>query len=344
MLLSDDSPGTSDELTEDSAAPGFETYLSDVETQEESEANPTQQSPESDAPESAAVEASTEPADVDEDQPDQPDEESEEAAEAPADDEDSLDPTVMVKVKIDGVEEQVTLEEALKGYSRTSVFTRKTQELAEQRKAFEAEHTGVRDERQVYATRLGQLEQAIRNATPQEPDWDKVQNETPEAFANLRAQWSLHNERMAAITAQRQQAEQAVQKDQAVAREQYLAAEQEKVIEALPEWKTPEVAKAAKTEMVSYVKNMGYSVEEISQVTDSRLIVLISKVMKFDKAQKNKPAITERIQKVKVATPGPTTGKTPTKSKGEMARQRLAKTGGREEAEAAFAAFLDEEE
>lgn len=42
-----------------------------------------------------------------------------------------------VKVKVDGRDEEVPLREALQGYSRTADYTRKTQELAEQRQQVE---------------------------------------------------------------------------------------------------------------------------------------------------------------------------------------------------------------
>lgn len=42
-----------------------------------------------------------------------------------------------VRVKVDGAEEEVPLQEALSGYSRTADYTRKTQELAQQRQEAE---------------------------------------------------------------------------------------------------------------------------------------------------------------------------------------------------------------
>jgi hypothetical protein len=246
-----------------------------------------------------------------------------------------------VRVKVDGVEQRVTLEEALKGYSRTADYTRKTQAHAEQVRTFEQEASKVREERQLYAARLSQLEQAITDATPQEPDWDKVQLETPDQFPMLRAQWSLHKERLAALQAERQRAQEAVTRDQQAAQQQYLQAEQEKLLEAIPELKDEAKAKAVRSEMVAYVKNMGYSTEDIGRITDHRLLVLIDKAMKYDRAQSRKPKITERIEKVKVAVPG-SKRVAPKITKAQQALQRLAKSGGSSEAGvAAFEAYLE---
>ena len=336
MLLNDESGDTSEELTAETAAHAFESFLSDEEDTEETESPPTQESP---ASESEDAEASTEQADAED-----ASETTEEVVEdeSPEDPAATLDPNLKLKVKVNGEEVEETLAEILKGYSRTSDYTRKTQELAEQRKTHEAEFLRVQGERQMYAQRMAQLESAIIDITPQEPDWDKVQTETPDRFPQLWAQWSQHQQRIKAIREERAAADAAVQRDQEQSRAQYLQAEQEKLIEALPALKDPEVAKSTKAQMVAYVKNMGYSNEQIERLTDHRLIVLIDKAMKYDAAQQKKPAIQARIEKVKAATPGPSTKPAPSKSDAQKARERLAKTGRREDAAAAFEAFLDD--
>jgi hypothetical protein len=341
MLISDADDDTgSPELNVETAAPVFERFLSLEEDPEKPETPPTQNAPESEKPETPEDEASSEPADGEQGNPAETEQTEQESPEDPATA--TLDPNLKLKVKVNGEEREETLEEILKGYSRTQDYTRKTQEIATQRKTFEAEAQAVRSERQMYASQLVQLEQVLKDATPQEPDWAEIQRSQPAAFGNLYAQWSAHEKRMAEVSAERERAQQAVMADQAQERQRYLQAEQEKLLEAFPEWKNPESATTAKTAMVGYVKNMGYTVEELSQVTDHRLIKLIDKAMKWDAAQAKKPTIQARIEKVKTATPGPASGATPPGSVAEKARQRLAKTGRQEDAAAAFERFLED--
>jgi hypothetical protein len=54
-------------------------------------------------------------------------------------------------VKIDGEEFEVTLDELRNGYQRQADYTRKSQSLAEQRKAYEANLQAVQAERNQYA-------------------------------------------------------------------------------------------------------------------------------------------------------------------------------------------------
>ncbi len=77
-------------------------------------------------------------------------------------------------VKVDGKEIEVTLDELQKGYSRTQDYTRKTQQVAEARKAAEAELQAVRAEREQYAQLLGALSEQVKAAAEPQIDWDRL--------------------------------------------------------------------------------------------------------------------------------------------------------------------------
>ena len=107
-------------------------------------------------------------ADVDTDEEadgDTPEEESETEEDDSSDDVDSSE----VTLKVDGEEITVTMDELKKGYSRQSDYTKKTQELAEQRKALEEEaktldYLKVQAEFQPKVFELQELESQIRDA------------------------------------------------------------------------------------------------------------------------------------------------------------------------------------
>ena len=72
--------------------------------------------------------------------------------------------TPTYKVKVDNEEVEVTLDELLQGYSRTKDYTKKTQALAETRKAIEAEKSKIEEAKQLrdtYAQRLEVMEQVL---------------------------------------------------------------------------------------------------------------------------------------------------------------------------------------
>ena len=75
------------------------------------------------------------------------------------------EPTPTYKVRVGKEEVEVPLDELLKGYSRTADYTRKTQEIADQRKAVEAEKAKIEEAsklRDTYAQRLGIIEQMLK--------------------------------------------------------------------------------------------------------------------------------------------------------------------------------------
>jgi hypothetical protein len=308
--------GTSTELTPESAAEILSrTLLSDEpEDQQDSETPPAQETPE---PEPADAEAAAE----------QPEAEGEiPETEEPAEPE---EPSQTFRVKVNGEEQEIPLDELLKGYSRTADYTRKTQEVAERRKAFEAEEASVRAEREKIAVSLKQLEQVLTETEPAEPDWTKLQQELPAAeFAAQYAIWDQHLKRKAVIRQEREYAERAVLEDRAKEYQKHLEGEKAKLVEAIPEWKDAAVAKAERSKLVSFLESNGYTQQDYDRLVDHRLVVVLRKAMLHDEALAKKPALTQRIEKVKAATPGPSGAQRP-KAATEVSRakERLAKTG-----------------
>ena len=319
----------------------FEGLLSDEpEYRETEETQPAQNTT---APESATddAEGSTEQPESAQDESKETEETDEESDET-SPGETALDPNLKVKVKVDGQEQEITLDEALKGYSRTADYTRKTQELATQRKAAEEHISAVRAERERLAANLTELEQALKDVTPQEPDWVELQKQvTPEEFQASFAQWHVHKQRMEALSAERQKAVEQVQRDRAEQLRAHLATEQEKLLDAIPEWKKDAAKmKAEKAKIAEFAQEMGFTQAELSELRDHRALVLLRDAMKYREMQSKKPAITARIDKVKAATPG-TSGQNRTqKTKGQVAKERLGKSGSLDDLAAVFEATV----
>jgi hypothetical protein len=263
--------------------------------------------------------------------------------ESPADDEQPDDaPAQPRKLRVpkgDGEFDEVTEDEAVKGYLRQQDYTRKTQTLAEQRKAHEAEANAVRAERQQYADSLKQLEAAIKAQVPAEPDWAKLQQDKPDEFAVTWAAWHRHKEEMSAFEAERKRAEDAVLKDQFEAMRKRVDEEQGKLVEAIPAWQDADVRKKELTEIKEFAKKAGYSDEELSQVVDHRVITLLRKAYLYDKAQDAAPKVRAKIEQAKVVPPGTGQKKTPV-SELTRTKQRLAKTGRVEDAADAIRQLL----
>jgi hypothetical protein len=92
-------------------------------------------------------------------------EQSDLSAEETEYEEEAVEESPKYRVKANGEELEVSLDELLNGYSRTADYQKKTQSLAEQRKAVEAERGKIEETarvRDTYAQRLKVIEQLLQ--------------------------------------------------------------------------------------------------------------------------------------------------------------------------------------
>lgn len=279
-----------------------------------------------------------EPEEVDDSEHQSADEE--ETAEEDDDQEPQAPAPRKLKVKLPEGEQELPEDEVVKGYLRTADYTRKTQELADKRKAFESEATAVQGERQRYAQQLASLDQLLTESAGQEPDWDTLRNEDPATFAATYAAWDQHQKRIATVRNERARAEAKVRDDQANQLRAHLASEAEKLTAAIPEWKDTEKAKAGMTKVAEYARTLGYTDEELGQVTDHRVFRILKDAAAYRAAEAKAPAIEKKIAEAKVLAPGSGESK---RTVSELTRRKmaLAKTGTVEDAGAAIALMLD---
>lgn len=213
------------------------------------------------------------------------------------------EPARTFKVKVDGEEIEVPEDELLKGYSRTRDYTKKTQKLAEERKAFEAEFASVKSEREQYSKALEALKESLQTA--KEPDWDKLANEDPIEFVKQKELWRDRKEQKALIEAeQRRVAEQQAQEQQK-AFQSYLEDEQSRLLDALPEWKDAKKAKSEKEKIANFALSLGYTESEVSQIYDHRAVVALRKAALYDEMMSKAKKQTEDVKNSpKTARPG----------------------------------------
>lgn len=178
--------------------------------------------------------------------------------------------SIKVKAKVDGEEVEVTLAEALNGYQRTADYTRKTTELAEQRKAFDAEAMRVEAELRQRAERFSTLTGLLeRQLTGAEPDWARLQS-NPQAYLQAQREWS---QKVAVVKQAAAQRDALVQQQQAQTQAEmakFVEAERQKMVTNWPELadiKGPKVSA-----LTGYLKEKGFSDSDIAGLVDHRMI------------------------------------------------------------------------
>lgn len=340
--------GTSQALTVDTAASALEQLLSEEEESQPSEQTPRRKAPKPD--EAAEVEEQSEQLETEvesEEEPEEPALEGEDAEDPDAEAEEESDPEPRkIKVKLDGVDSEVTEEEAGKGYMRTADYTRKTQAHAVEVKKFNDEVLpAIRAERAQLATQLGQVSEALKAITPAEPNWDELRKGDPAEFAAEWASWQQHKDRLAQVAAAHKAALDKVADDQRGHLAQHLESERTQLLEAIPAWKNADLAKKEKAEIFAFAQKEGYTEDQLREIYDHRVLKLLRKAWLYDKAQSALPKAKAKIEQVRAATPGPKAdSKKPKATELVKAKQRLAQTGKRQDAEAAIALLLDDDD
>jgi hypothetical protein len=270
--------------------------------------------------------------------------ESEEQTEGDEEAEEAPQQAQTFRVKVDGEEVEVPLDELLKGYSRTADYTRKTQAIAEARKQAEAEAAAAREERQRYAQTLEVLDAQMRSLQPPEIDWDRLYKENPVEWVRQREIQRTRQEQMNWVQAQRAALQQKQAEEEQIEQSQTLEVERSKLLEVLPEWRDSDKARTEKAKIVEYATGkLGFTVEEISDIYDARAVVALRKAMLFDelmsKRDQMRPKIMQKARPMKAGA-----ASTPQSSKvvaSKAALSRLANSGSHKDAAAVFEQFLD---
>ncbi len=187
------------------------------------------------------------------------------------------------EIDVDG--EVHTLPGALKGaFLRQADYTRKTQELAEHRRALAAEREGVAREAAAHQgasadrLRLSAMDHQLREM--QAVDWQGYAAQDPEGAQALRAtftQLAESREQLAyAVNHHAQRAELQAAREAADA----MAQTGRTLAQEIEGW-SPEVAH----KLVEYAQAFGVTLEEIQQMADPRLWKLLHKAWRADQAR-----------------------------------------------------------
>jgi hypothetical protein len=243
-----------------------------------------------------------------------------------------------ITIEVDGETVTVNRDELKASYMRQKDYTRKTQELAEQRKAFEAEAQQIASERQQYAQLLGALEQQLQQTAGAEPDWDTLRATDPIEYSLQWTEWQRGQQKRQLIAAEQQRMQQLAQVEQQKAMAQTLERERQALLAVVPEWKDSERAKTEKQMVIEQGKKLGFSDDELAQAFDHRAIVALRKAALYDQLMSKKQSVEQsKPAPQKVVKPG--TKGTVDNSAKRRAEQRFNSTGSIRDA-AALLSFL----
>jgi hypothetical protein len=188
--------------------------------------------------------------------------------------------------KVNGEESVATLRDMVKSHQLESMLNKKSMKLSDDIKAANMERNQVKQERESYLQSLtpllGELNRLVQQDT--QVDWQHLADTNPAKYTSERAKADA---RLKA----REVAESQYQYLQTQQLNDHVAREATRLPELIPEWDDESIATREKGEIAHYLKNNGYSDQDIHSISYGKgeWIATVRKAMLFDKAKSSIP-------------------------------------------------------
>jgi hypothetical protein len=239
-------------------------------------------------------------------------------------------------VKVDGEEFEVDLDELRNGYQRQSDYTKKSQSVAEMRKAYEANLQSVQQERDQYQQVLANMEnyQNLELKKYQELDWASLKEDDPVEYMEKRIEFQDAKDKVNQVKQEQIAVQQKTQQEVYQNIQHKVQEEAELLATALPEYSDP--SSNLKTELRDFAMNMGFSEQDVNGITDHKVVLVLHKAMLQDKANSSTSSKVKKGPAKVIKAGVPVTKKQKVARDVQAKRDRLRQTGNVRDAANAF--------
>ena len=245
------------------------------------------------------------------------------------------------RVKASGVEKDVTLDELVSGYQKSTDYTQKSQTLAEERTKVEAHAQEIQNAmrtREAYAQKLSQVEQYLTSQAKPSENLEELKENDPIQYAITVAEQTEANKKINTIRQERQKVAQEQQHYRLQQQNQVVANEALMLSEKVKEFSDPKKAEQIKNDIRSFGKSVGFSDQELSQVYDHRHVLILQKAMEYDKLQQSKAGVNKKMSNApKMAKKGKRVVNADVYTK---QKKRLRSSGSLDDATSVFKNFI----
>ena len=240
------------------------------------------------------------------------------------------------RLKVNGQEIEVSLDELKAGYSRDSDYRQKTHSLGMEKRDLESQKNSLR---QSYDAKLQELNDllATADATVRQQqgsaDLQKLYEEDPTQAAKLDYQLRQQNR---AIEDMKSKAREAQIKQY----NEFLETQKELAATKIPEYSDPNKADQFKINMRNSLRGYGFNDEEIGTMADHRFLMVAKDAMSYQTLKDKRPIVQKKVANApKVVKPG--VAKSTTSSGREQIRNKIGKVRKTGNINDASSAILD---
>ena len=247
------------------------------------------------------------------------------------------------RVKAAGEEHEVTLDELIKSYQLGTDYTKKSQAVAEERKAVEAERQAVQEAkalRDQYAQRLEMMEQMLKPQDETE-NLAYLKETDPIGYSVKVAEMVERDKQLNAVRAERERIAQQQEHERQQNLQRYVAEESQKLVAAVPEFADPAKGESLRKNIREFGKSLGFSDQELAGVYDSRAVLTLYKAMQYDKLVASKPEVNKKVSSApKVIKPGVSQPRDSSAEEMKKLKARVRSSGKVSDAASIFERFI----
>ena len=241
-------------------------------------------------------------------------------------------------VTVNGEEQTIPLDELLKGYSRQSDYTKKTQEVSEQRKKidvlegnYNSEIDQIQAERTHYVKALQSLIETSMGPLDEYSNinWEELKRDDPIEFVTKKEEWRERQDKIQGLQKEQSDALQRQQYEEKVAYKKLVAAEHTALGEKLPEWnESKEKRRKLQGQVKEYAMSQGFDESGVKGLADHRSILVLLKAKKYDEMTNSDVRSKKLKNKPKVIRAGSGTNRSQeSRSQRKTKMKRLQQTG-----------------
>ena len=220
-----------------------------------------------------------------------PKEEVTENAEIKEETQTEIDEPELHRVKVQGQELEVSIDELKAGYSRDSDYRQKTHSLGLEKKDLESQKNSFR---QTYDNRLSELNDLIATADGYigqqqgSKDLQKLWDEDPTSASRLDYQLREQKKQIDGVKTKANEA-------RTMQYNEYLEAQKQLAAAKIPEFSDPEKSDHFKTNMRTTLKGYGFNDGEIGTMADHRFLMVIKDAMSYKSQTDKRPIVQKKV-------------------------------------------------
>lgn len=208
-------------------------------------------------------------------------------------------PSTKFRVKVDGQELEVTLDDLKRSFAGQGYIQKRMQETAVVRKETEATYHALNEERAQLAQALSIMQQQLANNSPAQPPSRELLKTDPIRYLEEEAAYRENMEKAQNLSQHQAALMQQQSEHQARAYNAYLAEQADLLTQRIPDFSDAKKAGDLKAKLIETGSQVyGFTPDELNAVSDARHVQVLHDAMRYRQLMAGKERVQEKVAQV----------------------------------------------